>query len=133
MGAKAIWVASYPKSGNTWLRAFLLFLFSDARQPLPLDELAGMSTFASAVGHFNEAAGAAQRVMLQHAGGTSFVKTHNAFTPWHGHPMFDPASTAGAIYVVRNPLDVVAATRCHGSVMCRKACRIMHVDPHTGP
>jgi hypothetical protein len=125
MGAKALWVASHPKSGNTWLRAFLLYLFANAREPVPLDELAGMSTFDSAVGHFNEAAGgarktwthketaawrgAAQQSLLKHAQGTCFVKTHSAFMSWHGHAMFDLASTVGAIYVVRNPLDVVAS------------------------
>ena len=125
MTANVIWIASYPKSGNTWLRAFLLYLFMNARERRPLGELADMSTFDSASGFFNLAAGenreiwteeqtaqwraAAQREMLKRFDQTSFVKTHSALRMWHGHPMFDLATTAGAVYLVRNPLDIVAS------------------------
>ena len=36
------WLASYPKSGNTWLRAFLANLFSGpepAEHPVPINDL----------------------------------------------------------------------------------------------
>ena len=124
-----VWVASYPKSGNTWTRAFLLHLFSNAQKPLPLDEMAGMATLDAATHWFNEASGevnekygeedvAALRVAAQHELAkcfpvTGFVKTHSAFTRWYGHPMFDLGLTAGAIYIVRNPLDIVASYAAH--------------------
>jgi len=34
-----IWLASYPKSGNTWLRAFLANLIADRPTPLAPSEL----------------------------------------------------------------------------------------------
>ncbi|HXD83760.1 MAG TPA: sulfotransferase domain-containing protein, partial [Rudaea sp.] len=34
-----LWLASYPKSGNTWLRAFLANLVANRRDPVPLAEL----------------------------------------------------------------------------------------------
>ncbi|HET7930956.1 MAG TPA: sulfotransferase domain-containing protein, partial [Rhodanobacteraceae bacterium] len=34
-----VWLASYPKSGNTWLRAFLANLVANRSQPLRPDEL----------------------------------------------------------------------------------------------
>src|SRR3546814_18385564 len=34
-----LWLASYPKSGNTWMRAFLANLILDAPQPLPLKRI----------------------------------------------------------------------------------------------
>ena len=34
-----VWLASYPKSGNTWLRAFLANLVADGAEPVPLAEL----------------------------------------------------------------------------------------------
>ena len=37
-----LWLASYPKSGNTWVRAFLDNLMHDARKPLALDRPSGM-------------------------------------------------------------------------------------------
>ena len=35
-----VWLASYPKSGNTWMRAFLANLIANRSDPVPLDELA---------------------------------------------------------------------------------------------
>ena len=34
-----IWLASYPKSGNTWLRAFLANYLSNPAKPLPINDL----------------------------------------------------------------------------------------------
>ena len=36
MGA-LIWLASYPKSGNTWMRSFLHNLFRNASQPVNIN------------------------------------------------------------------------------------------------
>ena len=38
MGSNLL-LASYPKSGNTWVRIFLVNLFANAREPLPLAEI----------------------------------------------------------------------------------------------
>ncbi len=38
MGA-IIWLASYPKSGNTWLRAFLHNLLRNPSQPADINQL----------------------------------------------------------------------------------------------
>src|SRR3546814_6189067 len=34
-----LWLASYPKSGNTWMRAFLANLILDHPEPLPLKRM----------------------------------------------------------------------------------------------
>jgi hypothetical protein len=34
-----IWLASYPKSGNTWFRVFLTNLLRDADTPASINEL----------------------------------------------------------------------------------------------
>ena len=34
-----IWLASYPKSGNTWLRAFLANYLTEARRPVAINDL----------------------------------------------------------------------------------------------
>ena len=36
---KIIWLASYPKSGNTWVRAFLANYISNTKKPFPINEL----------------------------------------------------------------------------------------------
>ena len=39
MGGGIIWLASYPKSGNTWLRIFLENLFRNSRTPVDINDL----------------------------------------------------------------------------------------------
>jgi len=34
-----VWLASYPKSGNTWLRAFLANLVANRAEPVALNDL----------------------------------------------------------------------------------------------
>ena len=39
MGGGIIWLASYPKSGNTWLRIFLENLFRNTQSPADINDL----------------------------------------------------------------------------------------------
>jgi hypothetical protein len=55
----------------------------------------------------------AQQKLAAYFNPTGFVKTHCALMMWHGHPLIDMALTAGAIYLVRNPLDIVASYASH--------------------
>jgi hypothetical protein len=45
--------------------------------------------------------------------GIVFVKTHNALLVDRGHPTINVAVTSGAIYIVRNPLDVAISYADH--------------------
>ncbi len=49
------------------------------------------------------------RAIADSADGLVFVKTHNAMAEHHGTPLIEPSVTAGAIYIVRNPLDVAVS------------------------
>jgi hypothetical protein len=124
-----LWLASYPKSGNTWLRAFLANLLADRREPLPLAALSSSCEDEARPERFTAAAGrpstdlslgeiCALRPRVHAAiatgtAGTVLVKTHNCAGAYDGHPLHNPAVTAGAIYVVRNPLDVVVSMTHH--------------------
>ena len=146
---KIIWIASYPKSGNTWTRAFLLHLFMNPREPFPLDEMGMMSPVDAGLHWFNEALGeertrytpeaaaalrvAAQREIAKCFPATGFVKTHCCFLPWFGHPMFDLSLTAGAIYVVRNPLDIVASYASHVGRSLDDLVRVITTENHEVP
>ncbi len=44
---------------------------------------------------------------------TVLVKTHNALVEEDGHPLVNLEVTAGAIYIVRNPLDVAISFSHH--------------------
>lgn len=134
------WLASYPKSGNTWLRAFLANLFSGpkpAEHPVRLNDL---SKFCIADDFYDDYARLAEptadqlsepellrlrpRVHERFAAAspqTVFVKTHNAAIAVGGVPLITPAATAGAIYVVRNPLDVAVSYANHFQISIKQA------------
>jgi len=128
MGA-LIWLASYPKSGNTWMRIFLLNLLRDKDEPLDINKMAGLSPMDSARDWYEPFAKApldqlseaelAKLLPQGHKRITELrpdpvlVKTHNFFGNWHGVPLHTAAVSAGAIYIVRNPLDVAISVRGH--------------------
>src|ERR1700694_5130861 len=127
-----VWLASYPKSGNTWTRAFLHNLartmagekgeqsineinrFITGETFLPLyAELLGFRPTAE---HRKEIAAVRHRVQQRIADsceGIVFVKTHNALATEFGHSTINFGVTSGAIYIVRNPLDVAISFAHH--------------------
>jgi hypothetical protein len=60
-----------------------------------------------------------------------FVKTHNAHVEAEGLPMIHMDLTAGAIYIVRNPLDVCISLADHYGSTIDEAIDVM-ADPRSG-
>lgn len=124
-----IWLASFPKSGNTWTRAFLTnLLLNQDRPALPnqLDRFARGDLKGQYFEHFSKKPLAEMQVeefaplrdkvnkMLASSSPESvFVKTHNALVTSYDHPVISMDVTAGAIYIVRNPLDVTLSFADH--------------------
>jgi hypothetical protein len=124
-----IWLASYPKSGNTWLRAFLANLIANRPTPLAPSELrdygdaeALANRFTELAGKPNTSLGASELAALREqvhaliamqARGSRLVKTHNFNGSFDDHPLINWQVSAGAIYVVRNPLDVAVSMTHH--------------------
>lgn len=124
-----VWLASYPKSGNTWLRAFLANLIANRPAPVPLAELpnygrleAEPELYSSIAGRpsteldFTELCALRPQVhaaIAAAAAKTVFVKTHSMAGAVDGVPLLTPQVSAGSIYVVRNPLDVAISMSHH--------------------
>ena len=122
---KIIWLASYPKSGNTWLRAFLHNYILQGNAPHSINALTDLTAAESAAPFFNKydprPASAfttedAQRLRplvhrdLTHLrDGFVCIKTHNARLAMHGIPLITDEFTSGAIYMVRDPRDVAVS------------------------
>ncbi len=123
------WLASYPKSGNTWLRAFLANLLSDPSHPVDINRLdfapvaAARSLFDHAVGYeaadltFDEVDRLRPEVYAHYARqaeDTIYLKVHDAYAHLpDGRPLIPADVTRGVIYVIRNPLDVCVSWAYH--------------------
>ncbi len=128
MGA-IIWLASYPKSGNTWMRAFLHNLLMNPDEPAKINALNKFCLGEDKAEYYNyfdprplttltsaEVAALRPKVheLLTRAFPDSvFVKTHNYLGQYEGVPLVTMEHTAGAIYLVRNPLDVAVSFAHH--------------------
>ncbi|MCG9696116.1 sulfotransferase domain-containing protein [Shewanella sp. Isolate11] len=122
-----LWVASYPKSGNTWVRAFLENYIQNGDRAVDINTMHTISTAESAAHRFQPHLSGdkkttdlsleeicALRPLVQadiarQAQGTTFVKTHNYLGTYNEHPLHNSQVTSGSIYVVRNPLDVTVS------------------------
>lgn len=109
------WIASYPRSGNTWVRAFLTALIekTDSVEHLSGELLApwwateierpNTETPEIETLRRNEQA---QVRLAQSAPGTIFRKTHAERFSADGAHTISPTATIGAIYLLRDPRDV---------------------------
>jgi len=122
------WLASYPKSGNTWLRVALASLMSG--RPADINAMPYVSVIANSRTNFDKALGIdsadltveqetnlrprAYEVWAADAAQPLYCKTHDAYrhTP-AGEPLFPTAATLGAVYVVRDPRAVAVSLANH--------------------
>ncbi|MEX2648692.1 MAG: sulfotransferase domain-containing protein [Alphaproteobacteria bacterium] len=126
---KLIWLASFPKSGNTWLRVFLLNLLRNPATPTDINNLTKLTAVDGLADWYRhvdprpptelnleEVAKLRPRVhqfMTTIFPDNVFVKTHSALMSDFGVPLITLEVTAGAIYVIRNPLDVAVSYSHH--------------------
>jgi aryl sulfotransferase len=122
---RILWLASYPRSGNTWFRAFYTNLIMDKDTPARLDEL-DASYLASSRRLFDDYAGVEAsdltqdeidrlrpriyEIIARDAKETIPIKIHDAcIQTANGDPLVPRRATWGAIYFLRNPLDVAVS------------------------
>src|ERR1700731_3848699 len=98
-----IWLASYPKSGNTWLRAFVHNLLRDPDRSYDINKLTDLTAGESQVIWYRKVSGQLEgalsddqvralrplvhRALSETSPDSVLVKTHNALVAQDGHPL----------------------------------------------
>ena len=122
------WLASYPKSGNTWVRMFWRSYFLPSNQVFSLNKKGDLdlevSNFPTPkqlmeanIDHTNFANIAKNWITLQDIinlnGKLNFLKTHNGNFTLNNYAFTNTDNTIGGIYIVRDPRDVVLSNANH--------------------
>jgi hypothetical protein len=123
-----VWLASYPKSGNTWFRSFLTALLKDKEVDLnqmATDGIFSGKNYIENILDLNsdylsrQQIESFQRIAFTYLSAKSkkqlFIKIHDAFTysDTDGFPLIPEEPTKLAIYLLRNPLDVALSLANH--------------------
>jgi len=137
---RIVWLASYPKSGNTWARLFLTSYIANSADYDPNKALQGSFHDASRVlmsrtlgvktegldgkviagmrpGYLAQLAKSGEKDVM--------VKSHVAHAIWNGVPMVPQALSRSAIYLVRHPFDVAVSFAKHMSFSVNDAIDAM--------
>ncbi|MEB0140918.1 MULTISPECIES: sulfotransferase domain-containing protein [unclassified Undibacterium] len=124
------WLASYPKSGNTWMRAFIANLQRGqdgevdinaletggiASSRSWLDELLGFDSADLSPSEIEALRPAVYRWTVEKENtALAYHKIHDAYLRLaNGEPLVNREATRGALYILRNPLDVAISASHH--------------------
>jgi len=133
-----IWIASYPKSGNTLLRSLIYSLFFSNDGFLDLSKLSVIPNYNQIrffegliskderfdIKKISENWNASQS-RINSSNKLKLLKTHNSNCKINGNPFTTEKNTAGVILVVRDPRDVVLSASNHFSLSKKKVCEIL--------
>ena len=124
MTGNIVWIASYPKSGNTWFRAFMANLVSSSEEPVSINRLpaanANSRTLFDTVSGIDSANLLPEEIdrlrpnfyqaLSSSAHANCYFKIHDAYQQLpDGQACFSADATRCTVYIVRNPLDVASS------------------------
>ncbi len=116
-----IWIASYPKSGNTWVRSIISSYFFSNTGDFDFSLLKKISLYPGPKyfkknidkpGEVSLYWEASQRNIIQSEQQT-FLKTHNALVALNNRSFTTEKTTLGAIYIIRDPRNILSSLKNH--------------------
>tara|TARA_Y100001958_G_scaffold149412_1_gene132044 strand:+ start:904 stop:1737 length:834 start_codon:yes stop_codon:yes gene_type:complete len=117
-----VWLASYPKSGNTWMWLFIKSYFNPPKKklslnyhkndPIMLDGFPNETKFDELKINYENFFDISKnwinlQSLINLNNKINYVKTHNAMCTVNNYKFTDMHNTLGAIYIVRDPRDVL--------------------------
>ena len=127
-----IWIASYPKSGNTWIRSLLCaYLFSkdgkfDFNLLINIKQFSSKNLASDFVDNHNYQLRifknwVPSQKIINNDKKIHFLKTHNALCTINGNKFTDVFNTMSAIYIVRDPRNLITSLSHHYEIDLKEA------------
>ena len=115
-----IWIASYPKSGNTWVRSFITAYYFckdgvfDIQKLKLIEDYPNKKFFDDEVreGEIHKHWEKSQKKICENKK-IKFLKTHNSLITAFGQNFTSPKYTLGVIYIVRDPRNIITSIKNH--------------------
>ena len=123
-----IWLASYPKSGNTWVRSIISsILFSDDGKINDfnllenIDQYPTKKYFKGLVKNFEDGVEIQKnwinsQIRINKDKKVKFFKTHHLYCKYGDNSFTDANNTLGVIHIVRDPRDLINSLKHHWSL-----------------
>ena len=121
-----IWLASYPKSGNTWVRSFITSLLYNENNEANLKDLIHIQQYplrshftnlVSDIDNLGELSSnwiLSQKIINQD-NKIKFFKTHHAFCKFNNSFFTNGEVSLGTVHIVRDPRNVISSILYHFS------------------
>jgi len=131
-----IWIASYPKSGNTWIRSMLSSYLFSKNGDFNFELLNNIEQFSSKNinNNINNDDRYQARVsknwipsqkIINKDNKIHFFKTHNAICSINGNNFTDKFNTLAAIYIVRDPRNLITSLSHHYELSLGESFRFL--------
>jgi hypothetical protein len=119
-----IWLASYPKSGNTWVRSFIAAYYYSEIGEFDFSLLSNIKQFPDEeffnqnINSIDEASALwikAQKKINENKK-IKFFKTHSCLGNYKNKPFTTSETTLGGIYIARDPRNIFTSIKNHFSM-----------------